>query len=131
MAKIEDYRLPNGCINWASYQKAQIADGDICSRCHQYIVSIAHTKGEQLCYSCSHLDLDKSESVDHSKFARCPKCGYLSDLSQWDGCASFVYQEGEHLVGCNECDYDFEISTTVEYTFTSPPMITEPEEENG
>jgi hypothetical protein len=34
----------------------------------------------------------------------------------------YVFEEGEHKVSCDECGHDFEVSTYVSHTFTSPEM---------
>ena len=51
---------------------------------------------------------------------RCPKCRhaekYYDDNFEW--CS-----EGPHDVTCGQCGHDYEISTTISFSFTSPAML--------
>lgn len=126
ITRIDDFDK-DGKINWTEYHKAQLQNGDICTECGAYIV---WSKGvPSKCSMCRGL-LDEKGEVNHEKRVRCPKCGYT-----WDPRKSEDYQlfeNGTHNVSCCECDHDFEVTTDVSYTFTSPERLKEEvENEDG
>ena len=59
---------------------------------------------------------DKYYSDDQ---VRCPKCGYLMPVC---GDLNSLFVEGKHVVGCDNCEHEFETNTLVAYTFISPEM---------
>lgn len=102
------------------------ATGRRCQMCGVFDVS---DKGYPCtCYECTHLVTDKGE-VRHSDYIRCPKC---RSQSQPGDCEMYeLFEEGEHRVTCQFCENEFEVSTSISYTFRSPELIEEePEEED-
>jgi len=69
------------------------------------------------CDSCNELTSNQEE-VRHSSRIRCPDCGETRNPFEGEG--HDLYEEGEHSVYCYECDKEFEVSTGISYTFTSP-----------
>jgi len=126
----EDFKKPNGSTDWDAYTKAKVAAGEVCSSCGEYIVSGAYPKGPRTCGSCQQLIMCK-DSVQHDHFIRCPKCGdYWDPMAEEDD----VFSDGQHAVCCNKCDHEFEVTTTVTYTFESPDLEkndAEDEDEHG
>lgn len=124
--ELEDFALPEGGHDWAAYYAAQIAKGEKCYQCHALIYNAS---GERtLCYECRQLETDRDE-VWHESFIRCPKCGNLDLISEWDDdYFKEKYEDGDHEVECMECEHRYEIGTNVSYSYTSPPMI---EKTNG
>jgi hypothetical protein len=129
----DDFRDDNDDIDWDAYHKEQERVGEICYQCGASMLTATmigslfgredHVKTKQLCYACKNLDADKSERVEHQQYLRCPKCGHRMTVSGAECCDWFeIYEEGEHGVCCTECDHEFEISTRVEFHFTSPAM---------
>lgn len=114
--EINNFKV-DGKIDWNAYRKAQIRNGESCSRCKEYIL---FPKGyETFCSRCE--DLENPEELVHNTFIRCPNC-----LKSWDPARSEdydVFQEGENDVCCHECNFDFIVSTHVKHTFYSPPLI--------
>ena len=117
MIRIDDYKTENGDIDWAACRAAQKAAGATCSRCGRYLFGAEGSPQE--CFSC--LSLDKPEEVAHDSTVRCPDCGYTWDVHNGDYCE--LFEDGEHNVTCQECDHDFEISTSVSWSFRSPPRL--------
>ena len=125
----DSFKKENGDIDWGAYYKAQKNNGETCYKCGQ---SITWPKGYQtLCYQCANEKRDQEFS--HDMYVRCPKCGEKWDPYQVarDGGGSDVMYDGQHEVYCqgDGCDATFEVSTRVEYHFTSPPML--PEEKHA
>lgn len=116
MLKMEDFEDESGHIDWKAYEKAQKNNGDVCYQCGKYI--IFGGKGYQT--KCNNCDKLKSsiQEIDHDSYIRCPFCAE-SWLVDWD---SGIHSDGEHQVSCNYCEKDFEISTRVSFSFTSPPL---------
>ncbi len=124
MISFADYKKPDGSVDWERYRVAQRAEreaevnaGKWCSRCGHYLL---FAKGHpNKCQECK--SLDEPGEVQHHKFIRCPKCGRSFDPSDADYYS--VYGDGEHKVTCGDCSHQFEISTRVSYTFTSPAKL--------
>lgn len=119
MIDMDSFKDAAGHYDWAGYHNARKAAGEECYTCGGYIV---FAKGYRTkCYSCEQLQEEKRE-VTHGHYVRCPKCRQTmsvhDDNYQW-------YEEGTHDVSCHHCDHDFEITTRVEYSFTSPKLIDE------
>lgn len=119
MADFRDFKREDGSIDWRAADAADIADGSHCYQCRSYIVWSKGTRA--LCSDCASATEDKE--LSHDKFLRCPKCRNLWD--PWEAEDYGVLTDDTHEVYCTECDHKFEVSTTVQYTFTSPPMIKE------
>lgn len=122
MISFEDFRLADGNIDWRALQQAEVKAGERCYRCYAMIRPLTKSTGERLCYDCKQLDEAKTEEVEHQRLIRCPKCSHLSDVTEWDCDYAEVFTDGEHDVQCDECQHEFDISTRVEFYFTSPKL---------
>lgn len=75
------------------------------------------------CFDCKSIEGDDDE-ISTDDRARCPRCrhtqAYHDDNYEW--CS-----DGEHAVTCGNCGYDYEISTSVSFSFESPAMLPEAE----
>ncbi len=117
MVSIDDHRKKDGGIDWDSYRKAQVASGEACRECGSFIV---FGRGvPRLCGSCSALHQDEGD-VSHEYRLRCPKCRHLWKVGtdEYD-----LHQEGTHEVMCPECEHEFDIQTSVSFSFTSPKLM--------
>lgn len=123
MVHIDDFKKPDGGIDWDAYHKAEVANGERCYRCGGFIM---FGKGyRQVCHTCHSLDEDDGE-VESQTFLRCPYCGHQHQIDWEDG----IHDGDSHTITCSECDKDYEITTRIEFYFTSPPrQKQEPEEE--
>lgn len=118
MISFDDHRLKNGHIDWRSYTAAQVAAGEKCSTCLEHII-LNRTPGPTDCVNCR--GLVKDEELTHNHFIRCPDCGeHWNPFKQED---YHVHEDGEHNVSCCNCNYGFEVSTMVTFTFTSPKRL--------
>lgn len=119
MIHLKDFEDEKGKIDWKAYNKAEEDAGERCYKCGSHII---FAKGfRTICYSCSKAT--DSEEFDHDCFLRCPKCKETwnpDDTEDYD-----VYADGEHGVICPECNNEFEITTSVSYSFTSPELVGE------
>lgn len=123
--KLCDHENKDGEINWETYHAAESANGEKCRQCGKFILFA--TGHPTSCDDCKGLDAHSTtQDADHGKFVRCPACGHTMDTNDE---MHELYEEGEHEVYCGACDYQFEISTQVSFTFTSPPMLAEEERE--
>lgn len=120
MAECTDFnafRKPDGTHDWSAYRKAQVANGEICSQCGKIIPFIGGSSGHpKTCSECKGMEAQSGEEVSHHSYVRCPKCGFLMEASELE-----VYEDGDHEVSCWKCDHDFTITTSVSFSFTSPP----------
>jgi DNA-directed RNA polymerase subunit RPC12/RpoP len=115
---MDDFKRPDGNTDWASYEKAQIQNGETCSECKSCL--IFPTGQPRICGSCKAMKEDKGE-VSHDDDIRCPACRTTwdpRDTEDYD-----VLEDGEHDIRCPECDHEFTVSTSVSFTFTSPELI--------
>jgi len=138
----KDYKDDKGGIDWQAYREAQAEVGEICHRCHKYLIlenigaTLFGREGDlpqrRLCSDCKHLDQDTGREVRHEKYIRCPKCGHQSFVHDWEMCdyGEVFYAEGTHDIYCPQCEHEFTIATHVSYTYESPPMLTGEEQEN-
>jgi len=123
VASINDYKLPDGGINWRAYREAEIACGDRCCLCQVYVTFGDTLGGPRLCHSCKSLEATVGE-VSHDSHIRCPSCGHIEDITQWDcDSAEEKYEEGTHAVTCSRCEFEYEIETHVSYSYSSPPLL--------
>ena len=58
-----------------------------------------------------------SEKMYSKQEVRCPQCGNLQEIDGDDE----IYEEGQHTIYCDECDYEYEIGMSISYTYISPP----------
>jgi NMD protein affecting ribosome stability and mRNA decay len=121
MLSAEDFVTADGSTDWAAYRQAQIEEGRLCYKCGGYIL-LGKRVGRALCADCQILSA-KDTAVQHPIFVRCPECGHTWNPGDEDDYS--VYEDGEHEVACGVCDHNFEISTTVRYTFESPERVQE------
>jgi uncharacterized protein YbaR (Trm112 family) len=106
-------------------RQRQIANGEVCYACGAYN-GLLRTPGRgQLCDGCQALRDDPSEAA-HGSRIRCPRCRSTFKLFEDDYYE--LLEEGEHEFTCPECAHTFEIVTSVSYSFRSPAL--EPEEED-
>ena len=120
MIDFSDFKDAKGNTDWAAYRAACIAAGELCMRCE----TAQYSRGSgspRLCLDCQSLDTD-SDEVTHDDYVRCPRCHHQHRVS--DGDNYDLYEDGEHDFTCQSCDLDFEVSTSVSYTFRSPALIT-------
>lgn len=119
MVSMKDHEDEKGNLNWETYRAAQKQEGEVCMTCGAYLVI---GKGHpQNCLQCS--DAEKPDELRHDKFLRCPLCGETwnpSDAEDYE-----VYEDGEHDVTCQHCDFEFRVQTHVSWTFTSPARVPE------
>ncbi len=113
---IDDYEKPDGSIDWEKYRKAQLDNGEICSKCSSYIVWRS-TDGPSLCYECKQINKDLEE-FSHSRFIICPFCKKSVDPSEIDH-PSVAYEDGHHAFTCLDCEKEFEVETSVSFYYTS------------
>lgn len=113
--KIDDYRKPDGGIDWESYRKAETANGERCYRCGRWI--LFGCGYQRLCPSCEDLDRNVEE-VESQDMLRCPHCQHQRRVDWEDN----IGEEGDHDLFCDNCEKDFTITTRIEYHFTSPPL---------
>jgi hypothetical protein len=114
MIKFEDYEDENGNIDWNSYHKAEVEVGERCMTCGE---SIIFGKGYPTeCRNCK--DIQTEGTAHHNSRVRCPKCRHV--WNPYDTEDYHVFEEGDHEIGCYECNHTFSVSTIVEYTFCSP-----------
>lgn len=124
MPSISAFKDAAGQIDWPRYHAAARAErdqetreGKWCSLCGAYIM---WPKGGPVkCYECKAAE--KPAELSHPKYVRCPKCTKTFDPGDCD--YTSLYREGDHPVACPDCSHQFEISTHVRHTFTSPPLI--------
>lgn len=133
MVDIKDYYGEDGSVDWGAFNKAKVDAGEICWKCDKYILnrplflpgSTVRQEGRQLCGGCKNLA--GTESVYHEKFFRCPACGeetLVFENEYYELCV-----EGTHNVTCLDCEHEFEVNTTVTYSFESPARIQQEEDE--
>ena len=116
MLSFDDFRNDDGNVNWSAYHKAREEAGETCYECGEYI---SRPDGSSTrCWECKNVP--KPEELIHSHFVRCPQCGTTFD--PYNSEQYKLFEDGEHTASCQSCYHDFEISTSVSYTFTSPPL---------
>jgi len=131
---ILDFKNEDGSFDWTAYGAAKKAEkeerkksGKECYQCGAYI--IFGGKGyRELCYDCRLLRDDTSETTSDN-YIRCPKCKGLSLVH--DGDHYDLYEEGEHDITCLDCGHEYQIETSVTYSFQSPAVLGETEREEG
>lgn len=119
---MDDHKV-DGKVDWSAYRKAQIENGEICRKCLSHMT---FSRGySRLCPACKKLEEDDGE-VWSDDYVRCPKCS-----TTWQPYESEQYEllgDGSHDVTCSNCDHDFTVSTSISWSFNSPPRV---QEENG
>ena len=113
--RLDDFKKPDGSIDWEAYTKAQVATGERCRKCGSYI--LFGSGYAQECSSCKRLQTDGE--VAHESFIRCPACGQT-----FNPCGDYdVYNEGENDITCPSCAHEFTIETRITCSFTSPARL--------
>lgn len=121
MTDFKDFENHEGRVDWHAYRKQKVKIGEECSECGKLIhIEGIDTPGHpEMCQDCNDMVADKGE-VTHAALIRCPHCSArMKESREW-------LSEGEHGVICQECEFEFEITTEVTYIFTSPELL-EPE----
>jgi hypothetical protein len=123
MIKMNNYRRENGSVDWDAYHGAQVIAGEICMQCGHYIFNFfgPDTPGPKKCGSCETLDI-AIEEVTHEDLLRCPKCKHLQpSCDEWE---SGIHNEDDlSNIICNECEHEYEVETSITYSFRSPPLL--------
>lgn len=123
MVSIDDFKV-DGNVDWSAYRAARVQAGEECSRCAGFIFppmfGVPKISGPRLCSSCREMD-ESADEVDSDDYIRCPHCSHR--MSVHDGDSYDLYEDGEHGVSCGECGKDFEVATSVSYSFSSPALI--------
>lgn len=118
---MSSFQDENGRVDWNKYDAAQVANGEKCRDCGAYI-TYGGNGYSVLCYECKNLT--KDDEVTHHSLLRCPHCAWIRGVDE----DYHLYEEGEQEVCCYECNKSFEVSVRATYTFTSPAL--EKEENN-
>lgn len=110
-------------IDWAAYHKAQVAAGEICSKCGTHLMYFFANspKGPTECRACK--GIAETSELDHEIYVRCPKCKCTWNPRETED--YHLMEDGEHSVACEDCGHDFEVSTIVSYSFCSPGLISD------
>jgi len=109
----------NGEIDWDGYRKAQIENGELCSKCGTYLWGVFGSPQE--CPDCRGLCI--SSPVEHEQYVRCPYCAH----TDWVADDYELFSDGEHTIQCSNCQKDYTIITHVSVSFESPGLKTEPD----
>jgi uncharacterized Zn-finger protein len=99
----------------------------ICERCGKNKLMLSW---ESLCYECQKIvELEKiqanileatdDEEVDtfSSDYVICPYCGEAMDNCYGYEDFPELYEEGDHLVTCPNCDKEFVLETSISYYY--------------
>lgn len=121
---IEDFRLPNSdvLIDYERYYAAQVANGERCRQCQQYITTVG-TGRERPCFACEDAVRFPQRSLDHEVYARCPDCGHLFKPDDFDRKQAW---DGSVELCCPNCDHRFQVETAVSVSWISPPRMPDP-----
>ncbi len=121
---LSSFEKEDGSIDWAGYQKAKIDNGERCYQCSSFILFANGYK--RLCARCNEMQSIEG-MVTHNNRVRCPKCRKEMGVQDYE--LYELYEEGEHLISCQNCDCDFNVETEVNYTFKSPELLREEDNE--
>ena len=114
-----DFLIPDtGKTDWTAYRAACLEGGQTCTQCGALIYP--RTGHRCVCSDCKNLE--KPEEANHDSRLRCPACGESWNPAECDD-PTTAYADGEHDVTCPECSHEFEITTHVSYSYTSPARI--------
>lgn len=99
----------------------------ICERCGKNKLMLSW---ESLCYECQKkvefekiqaniLEATDDEEVDtfSSDYVICPYCGEAMDTCYGYEDFPELYEEGDHLVTCPNCDKEFVLETSISYYY--------------
>lgn len=124
MVDRKDFEI-DGKFDRNGYKKAQLANGDICELCADYLMI---GRGiPQRCYKCKSLEAG-TQPVRHKSVVRCPHCRHLiTNFFDFinDNELYHMYEpdndEGSE-VHCPNCEKQFPVITHISYTFESPEI---------
>ena len=124
MTNCTDFEREDGTIDWDAYHDSQVQAGNRCMSCGTLILNLGlfskPIDHAQDCISCRSMNNDSGE-VTHDEYIRCPKCKHQHDASdEWE---ARIYEDGEHDIICVKCYREFEVSTRVSYSYTSPKLL--------
>jgi hypothetical protein len=99
--------------------------GKICERCGKRLTTFSW---ERLCYPCQKENARDQivsaikageEKVDtgSSDYVICPYCVYAMDTCYGYEDLPELYEEGDHVITCPECDQDFILNTSISYYY--------------
>ena len=99
-----------------------------CKKCNGYIINFSNKPDGDYCGDCVEL-LTKDDQVKYNKYVRCPKCRNIFDPGNSE--MPSLFEEGDHEIYCDKCDHEYVVSTYIEFSFTSPAMISEQRSNDG
>lgn len=118
MIQTDDYKNHEGKVDWKALREARVEAGEICQTCFEHFHLFIGRK--RSCEDCLKLEQEENE-VETASIVRCPFCKHKKPIDgEMD--AYTIYEEGSHLLTCDECDEDFEIRTKVQFSFISPKL---------
>lgn len=119
---ISDFKDANGYTDWDAYEADEVSKGNRCKTCGTYIIHAFSTpKGPKECYSCKTLE-GSDDEVTHDRYVRCPRCGLKDDAADW--WESGIYDDNDTTsIYCNECEYEYEVTTHIIYSYESPERL--------
>lgn len=117
MTNIDNYEKPNGGTDWKAYDEAKRQAGEKCIECGRHMYPAKGCPAE--CNRCKAIE--RPERLDHENVVRCPDCGCQHDMQ--DGDSYDYFEDGDHIMNCQACDYEFTITTSVSFNFTSPARL--------
>lgn len=126
MIDYKDFKNADGTTDWKAYDQAKINAGEKCYKCGSFVYPAKGYK--TVCYDCKELEENKEE-VTHDSLIRCPYCRHSWNVSDNENYECF--EDGSHTLQCPKCDTEFEITTTIEYSFTSPELIDIKDDDGG
>jgi hypothetical protein len=122
---MDNHKKPDGHIDWTSYEKAKVANGEKCRTCGQYLIFASGYPDE-----CEHCKVvhRSNFAVEHSYLIRCPHCRH--EMNVYNDELFDLYDAGYHEVSCTLCDKEFEVETRITYSFESPDIIEDEDKED-
>jgi hypothetical protein len=115
--------------DYAAQHKAEVDAGMWCYQCGALAGSLLgplRPGHQRLCTACEALGR-KDAAASHRSRLRCPGCRHQWDAYEHEGPS--ILDDGEHDVQCPECDRAFTIETTVSFSFESPKLGDQSDEE--
>lgn len=89
-----------------------------CDICESFSFQLTRS-GRQVCPDCLNIE-SSALHCDHNKMIRCPRCRHL--INPYREEMHHAFNDGDHDIICPECQHQFKVAVSVEYTFTSPRM---------
>lgn len=113
--KQSDFTDDGGFVDREGFWEARKKNGELCQTCEKQVVP--HRGAPVECSDCVEAK-SSAGIIQHTELVRCPKCGHLfepAEADQYD-----LFDHGQHIGWCPECEHEFEVKTDVSYIFTSP-----------